>query len=61
VECQKKRNIGIVDHVDRIITLTNLANCLEGTAPNLTDDQITLMIYNTFPEKWRDEFMLNRG
>ena len=60
-ECKKKRNVDVREHVNRIITLCLSANRLVGTTPDLTDNQITLMIFSTFPEPWQDEFTLNRG
>jgi len=60
-ECKKKRNADVDIHVSRIVTLCLLANRLAGTATAMTDDQITLAIFNSFPEAWQSNFRLHRG
>jgi hypothetical protein len=60
-ECKKKKDADVDVHVSRIITLCLLANRLKGTATALTDDQITLAIFHSFPETWQSNFRLHRG
>jgi hypothetical protein len=60
-ECKKKRNVDVDVHVSRIITLCLLANRLQGAQSALTDDQITLAIFHSFPDSWQSHFRLHRG
>lgn len=60
-ECKKKRSADVDAHVSRIVTLCLLANRLKGTAAVMTHDQITLAIFNSFPEVWQSNFRLHRG
>lgn len=60
-ECKKKRNTDVDVHVSRIVTLCLLANRLKGTAALLTEEQISLAIFHSFPEPWQSNFRLHRG
>ena len=60
-ECRKKRNSPVLEHVDRIEQLCLIANRLHGDTPDLTPDQITSFIFESFPEPWKDGFTLNCG
>jgi len=60
-ECKKGRNAEVDKHVSRIVTLCLIANRLHGTTPDMTEDQITLAIFNSFPEHWQGQFRLHRG
>jgi hypothetical protein len=60
-ECKKKRNVDVDVHVSRIVTLCLLANRLKGAAAVLTEEQITLAVFSSFPEVWQNNFRLHRG
>lgn len=59
--CKKPRKANVKTHVDRIETLCLYANRLRGVKAELTDDAITMMIFQSFPNAWLNEFKLNRG
>lgn len=60
-ECKKARKEDVRTHVRRIETLCLYANRLEGVKAALTDDAITMVIFNSFPNIWLNEFRLARG
>jgi hypothetical protein len=60
-ECKKKRQVDLDVHVSRIVNLCLLANRLNGTAALMSEDRITLAIFNSFPEVWQSNIRLHRG
>ena len=55
-ECRKKRKIDPGVHASRIETLCRYANRLNGTEQELTDDQIKKIVFETFPNKWQNDY-----
>ena len=45
------------EHADRMETLVRYANRLPGLEPQLNDDQIKLLIFESFPVKWQHAFI----
>lgn len=60
-ECKKPRKINPDDHATRIETLCLYANRLQGLEAELTEERITMMIFNSFPEPWKRDFKIGRG
>ncbi len=60
-DCKKPRKVDVRSHANRIETLCLYANRLEGVKAILTDDAITMIIFNSFPNPWLNEFRLARG
>ena len=60
-ECKKPRKVTPDDHATRIETLCLYANRLQGLEAVLTDERITMIIFNSFPEPWKRDFMIGRG
>ena len=44
-------------HADRIEILAKYANRLPGNEPALTDDQIKVIIFKSFPAKWQHQYI----
>ena len=57
--CHKLRSVSVGDHVSRIETLCDFANRLAGTEPELTEDQIKKIAFNSFPDDWKSTFLLH--
>ena len=57
-DCKKRRNTSNQAHASKIESLINIANRLKGTEPKQTANDIKRIIFNTFPEKWRDQCKL---
>ena len=49
-ECKKPRKVTPDDHATRMETLCLYANRLEGLEADLTEERITMIIFNSFPE-----------
>lgn len=60
-DCKKPRKVETRAHANRIETLCLYANRLTGTKAELSEDAITQVIFNTFPNAWLNEFRLARG
>ena len=60
-ECKKPRKVNPDDHATRIETLCLYANRLQGLEAALTDERITMIIFNSFPEPWKRDFKIGRG
>ena len=60
-ECKKPRKVTPDDHATRIETLCLYANRLEGLEAELTEERITMIIFNSFPEPWKRDFKIGRG
>ena len=54
-------NTLLITHINRVEMLCLYANCLTGTKSNLTDEQITIKIFESFPTYWQEEFELSHG
>ena len=59
--CKKPRKVTPDDHATRIETLCLYANRLQGLEAALTDERITMIIFNSFPEPWKRDFKIGRG
>jgi len=53
--------VSIRTHASRIESLCYYANCLQGVAHDLTELQITELIFQSFPNAWLNEFRLHKG
>lgn len=53
----KPRDVEPAIHADRMETLIRYANQLNGTEPRLTDDQKKNIIFDTFPVKWKQNYI----
>ena len=60
-ECKKPRKVNPDDHATRIETLCLYANRLRGLESELTDNRITMIIFNSFPDPWKRDFKIGRG
>jgi len=60
-DCKKPRKVSIRTHASRIESLCYYANCLQGVAHDLTELQITELIFQSFPNAWLNEFCLHKG
>jgi len=60
-ECKKPRKVNPDDHATRIETLCLYANRLEGLEAELSEERITMIIFNSFPEPWKRDFKIGRG
>jgi hypothetical protein len=60
-DCKKLRKVDARSHANRIETLCLYANGLEGVKAILTDAAITMVIINSFPNPWLNEFQLAQG
>jgi hypothetical protein len=60
-ECKKPRKVNPDDHATRIETLCLYANRLQGLEAELTEDRITMIIFNSYPEPWKRDFKIGRG
>jgi hypothetical protein len=60
-ECKKPRKVSPDDHATRIETLCLYANRLLGLEADLTEERITMIIFNSFPEPWKRDFKIGRG
>ena len=60
-ECKKPRKITPDDHATRMETLCLYANRLRGLEADLTEERITMIIFNSFPEPWKRDFKIGRG
>lgn len=60
-DCKKPKKVDVRTHANRIETLCLYANRLEGIKAELTEDAITMVIFNSFPNTWLNEFRLARG
>ncbi|MFM7530878.1 MAG: hypothetical protein ACKO63_20745 [Nodosilinea sp.] len=60
-ECKKHRKADVRTHANRIENLCHYANRLTGVRGDLTQAEITRVIYNSFPNHWLNEFRLARG
>ena len=47
----------VSDHSDHMEVLVRYANRLPGTEPQLNDDQIKSIIYDSFPTQWRQAYI----
>ena len=57
-DCKKGRNTSNQAHASKIESLINIANRLCGMEPEQTANDIKRFIFNTFPEKWCDQYKL---
>ncbi len=60
-ECKKARKVNPDNHATRMETLCLYANRLEGMESELTEDRITMIIFNSFPEPWKRDIKIGRG
>jgi hypothetical protein len=60
-ECKKPRKVNPDDHATRIETLCLYANRLQGLESELTENRITMIIFNSFPDPWKRDFKIGRG
>lgn len=60
-ECKKPRKVSPDDHATRMETLCLYANRMAGFEAALTEDQVKLIIFNSFPEPWKRDFKIGRG
>jgi hypothetical protein len=60
-ECKKPRKVNPDDHATRVETLCLYANRLEGMESELSEQRITMIIFNSFPEPWKRDFKIGRG
>ena len=57
-DCKKGQNTSNQAHASKIESLINITNCLQGMEPKQTINNIKRIIFNTFPEKWCDQYKL---
>ena len=55
--CRKPVGAEPRDHVNRLLTLYRYTSKLPGNVPTIQEDQQKLLIFHTFPEKWRKQFV----
>ena len=60
-DCKKPRKINPDEHATRLETLCLYANRLEGLEAELMENQITMIIFNFFPEPWKRDYKIGRG
>lgn len=60
-DCKKPRKTDVRTHANRIETLCLYANRLQGVKADLTEAEITLIIFHSFPNAWLNDFRLARG
>ena len=60
-ECRKPRKVSPDDHATRMESLCLYANRLEGLEAELTENRISMIIFNSFPEPWKRDFKIGRG
>ena len=54
--CNKPFKKGNQEHSDRLEALINIANRLQGTEPDIDDQNRKKIIFETFPSGWQDDF-----
>ena len=52
-ECKKPMKASVATHQDRMEELMRFSRMLEGSRPNLTDDEQKLILFRSFPEAWQ--------
>jgi hypothetical protein len=57
---KKPRAVKVTDHVNRIETVIGYANRLEGNRPPAQADEIKQILFDGFPNHWKQEFLTSR-
>ena len=52
-ECKKPMKASVATHQDRMEELMRFTTMLEGSRPNLTEDEQKLILFRSFPEAWQ--------
>lgn len=55
-QCRKPYKVTPQEHADRMESLINIANRLEGTEPEIDEDNKKKIIFETFPVPWQYSF-----
>ena len=53
---RKPHDVEVGDHFERLEAMCRRAGNLQGTNPELTDDQVKEILFDSLPEKWRISF-----
>jgi hypothetical protein len=58
---KKLRDVKVTDHVNRIKTVIGYANHLEGNHLPAQADEIKHILFDVFPNHWKQEFLTSHG
>lgn len=57
INSRKPKNRTVLEHINRIKAIINIANHVQGLEPKITDACMKKIIFNSFPKSWQQNWL----